>query len=769
MHPTETAPFIAAGTAQPFYARREFSLAVLPVKAEALVCGLGQFTFYVNGKQAGDHCLDPAWTDYRKRIPFVRFDILPLLQQGDNVLAAEVGNGWYLANQKFGYFFRFPPFMPPNPNGYRPFGAALVLSVLCEFTYADGRKECIQTDNSWAVAAHPVCQASCYGSEKIDHRKEIPGWNDVGKVSGTWNSARRFSGTRHLQKLADITEMPPVRVLRTLSGRFLHRLYNNLSIYDFGTNCAGILQVTVRGKRGRAILCYPAEKLDEHGNADQNAKGWGPVDIKLQLIPREYMTFETFTQTFSYVGARYAAITADPEDIREVKILVISSAGEDAGSFSADDPRYEAVLGIIRTSMESNLLSVHTDCPTIERFAWQEVNHLLAPSVMYLKQVRPHWEKFLADMRDAQHTGEEHFVDRSGNVITPGEGLVPSQAPCFDPNVLPVPGLGDFYNAPGWGSAILLAARWHYLFYGDPKVIRDNFAAGERYFAFLTSCLDDFGLLSHGLGDWGHPQRRYAVSNIDTALYYADAKTLAEFAGILGRQEEQYRYQQAAESIRSHYNLAFLRRDEKTGRYTYVQRGDDPATQAVLALPLFWDMVPGEARKDVEEALAAMVTRDGALLAGEVGLAYLIPVLSDMGRNDLVNAFLLREEHPGYMAFIKNGETSLGEYWEDNPRSHNHDMLGHIAAWYYYGMAGIRPEAPGFSRVLIRPWLPKELSHLSCTYHAAAGDITVELTRREGGILLLTEAAPGIALTIDRSFLDREESKEQDPTPEEAP
>ena len=45
------------------------------------------------------------------------------------------------------------------------------------------------------------------------------------------------------------------------------------------------------------------------------------------------------------------------------------------------------------------MVSVHTDCPTIERFAWQEPNNLMAPSIMYMKDSRKLWGKFLPDMR----------------------------------------------------------------------------------------------------------------------------------------------------------------------------------------------------------------------------------------------------------------------------------------------------------------------------------------------------------------------------------
>ena len=47
---------------------------------------------------------------------------------------------------------------------------------------------------------------------------------------------------------------------------------------------------------------------------------------------------------------------------------------------------------MIEKTVEANLLGVHTDCPTIERFAWQEPNHLMAPSIFYMKDGKALWE-----------------------------------------------------------------------------------------------------------------------------------------------------------------------------------------------------------------------------------------------------------------------------------------------------------------------------------------------------------------------------------------
>ncbi len=119
--------WITHQTAKPFYARKEIELNKAVKGASAKVCGLGQFNFYINGKKVGDHELDPVWTDYRKLIYYVTFDVTNLLQTGKNVIGAEVGNGWYIKCDEH-YTFTFPAFMPPNPNPYRPYGTSLILA-----------------------------------------------------------------------------------------------------------------------------------------------------------------------------------------------------------------------------------------------------------------------------------------------------------------------------------------------------------------------------------------------------------------------------------------------------------------------------------------------------------------------------------------------------------------------------------------------------------------------------------------------------------------
>ena len=717
--------WITNGTDRPFYVRKTVQLQEKPVRAVARVSGLGQFNLFVNRKKVGDHVLDPAWSDYRKSVYYVKFDLAPYLRAGENEIVAEIGNGWYIADQEGGYFFHFPPFMPPNPNPYRPFGRELVFTLRAECVSEDGNTLLIETGEDWETAEHPVLHANCFGSEVTDGRKRIP---------SKWSHAKIASESSELSRLMREQVMPAVRIIHTYEGRYLHTV-NGRAVYDFGQNTSGMLRFKVRGKAGQQIHARPAEKLGPDKDVDQMAKNWLPIDVCETYIIAEDDVWEDFSMRFTYLGGRYVSIDAAPEQIKEIFLDAISSAGKPAGSFHCDDSRLNAIYEMIEKTVEANMVSVHTDCPTIERFAWQEPNHLMAPSIMYMKDSNALWRKFLCDCRDAQHTSKDRFRDMTGNDFCPGDGLVPSQAPCYIPNVLPVPGMGDFYDIIAWGSTIILGTRWHYLFYGEKDIIEENYDAGMRYFRHLITRLDNNGFISHGLGDWGNPEGLYARENVETAILYADAAALAEFAEILGRKKDAFHMKEEARRILDHYNDELLVRNEN-GQWCYrcYEKRDEGIvmTQACEAMPLFFGMVPEDKRGDVVLSLRKTLEEKGAFAAGEVGLPYIIQAAAKNGMNDLILRFITRTEHPGYYAFILDGETTLGEYWEKNPRSHCHDMMGHIIEWYYNAIAGIEPLAPGFSKVRINPDMPVSVTEFACAYETPHGQIRVEGLRKNG-------------------------------------
>lgn len=751
--------WITNGTAKPFWARKVFEIEKAVKCATAKVCGLGQFHFWMNHEKVEDHELDPGWTDYRKLIQYVTFDVTEQLHSGENVLEVEVGNGWFHKMDEH-YRFHFPKFMPPNPNPYRPFGEELVLALELRIVYEDGTESVLHADDSFQVRRHPVVMSNVYGSETIDGRlfeAEASEWEQAVLVPKEKEPTGRL--TEQCQ--------PPVKVIRSYAGECLGNV-NGREIYDFGQNMSGILEFEVFGKRGDEVRIYPAEKLAENGDVDQMAKGWVNLDSCITYIIGGDDRWEKCRMKFTYFAGRYVAVervhgqetrqAGSEIRIRNVTAHAISSAWKTDGTFSCDDKRYEQIYSLVEKAVEANMVSVHTDCPTIERFAWQEPNHLMAPSIFYMKDGRKLWEKFLLDMRTAQHTADDYFLDMEGNPYYPGEGLMPSQCPCYFPNVLPVPGLGDFYDIIPWGSTCILGTYWHYLFYGDKQIVEENYEAGKRYLEHLKTKVNADGFLNHGLGDWGNPKNELVRENIETAFLYADAKTLAYFAEVLGYAEEKRQLERYADQVKENYNEKLLVWNEELNGWCY-RAWDHPdelfLTQAAEALPLYWGMVSEEKEVDVVRAFRYTLEQKNALISGEIGLPYVIQTARKYGMSDLICRYILRDEHPSYYAFVLDGETTLGEYWEKNPRSHCHDMMGHIVEWYYNGIAGIRPLKPGFEKICICPYLPESMHEFACSYESVRGTIRVQVKDCGEEVELTVQVPEQIEFEIDLTELAR--------------
>ena len=747
--------WISGKSQTPFYARREFNIKKQVQKATAYVCGLGQFIFHINGQKVSDHELDPGWTNYDKKIKYVKFDVTKLLHEGKNALGVEVGNGWFLKEDEH-YTFTFPAFMPPNPNPYRPFGKELVLAIKLVLDYADETEEILYADENFQVKEHPVKMSNVYGSETYDASLEQTGWDKTDFDASEWKAASVIS--EEDTPKGELVEQfqPAIKVIRSYPAKYIHSVCNR-DIYDLGQNVSGMLKLSYRGKKGDVLRIYPAEKLDKDKNADQVAKSWGTVGNCITCVVGEDDVWQEYRMRFTYFAGRYFAVEKSSEavEVNDITGEAISSAWKTNGTFQCDDSRYVQIYDLVEKAVEANMVSVHTDCPTLERFAWQEPNHLMAPSIMYMKDGRKLWEKFFMDMRTDQLTENDYFMDLEGNRFYPGAGLIPSQAPCYVHNVLPVPGMGSFFDIIPWGSSGILGVKWHYLFYGDKQVIADNYEMGKKYLEHLKTKQNAEGFLNYGLGDWGNPDNQLARENVETAFLYADAITLAEFAEILGEKEDEVQLRQFAEEIKENYNQRLLVQDEK-GKWCYRSFEHTEKlviTQACEALPLYWEMVPEDKVSDVAEAFRQTFLEKRAFASGEVGLPYIIQTASRYGMNDLICSFIMKPEHPSYYAFVKEGLTTLGEYWEENPRSHCHDMMGHIIEWYYNGLAGIKPLEPGFKKVLIKPYLPESMNYMKCRYESVSGMIQVILTRKDGRVEVETDIAEGISFEIDCSNL----------------
>ncbi|MFB6137243.1 MAG: alpha-L-rhamnosidase C-terminal domain-containing protein, partial [Halobacteriaceae archaeon] len=107
-----------------------------------------------------------------------------------------------------------------------------------------------------------------------------------------------------------------------------------------------------------------------------------------------------------------------------------------------------------------------------------------------------------------------------------------------------------------------------------------------------------------------------------------------------------------------------------------------------------------------------------------------------------------QRDYPSWGDWIERGVTGLCEAWEVEARSHNHHMFGSIDEWFYTHLAGVRPGAPGFDRVVFEPSVPDDLDAVDATVDTPRGPVGAAWDARGDGVrfdLAVPANATGVA------------------------
>ncbi len=759
------ADWIGDGTDKPLYLRKKITIKNTISSAYAIVSGLGHFLFYVNGQKVSNHELDPGWTNYDKAIQYVTFEITDHLKKGENSLNIELANGFY-CGEGGGRYFGFESTELNKNYGYLRFADALCGIAEIHILYTDGTKQIIPTNDSWKTKKSALKLANIHGSEVFDAREFDKNWTSAGFNDSNWDPAKKLAEKDKPKGLLVSQSQPPVVSKKSVTPVDSFIIDEQSIVFDFGQNMSGMIELTVAGKKGATIDLYFSEKKNENNDIDPYAEYNGA-----KTFVNSYCSYilagseeENWKQNFSYFGGRYVKVTGistssadNLPKLLAVKIDYITSASKQTGTFYTDNKKINAVYDLVIHSIDSNLKSVHTDCPTLEKSAWLETSHLLAPSIMYYKDVRALWNKIFCDIRSCQY--QEGDFERFGDALLDykAAGFIPSRAPYYSVVVANTP-VGDFWDALAWGSTIILGVDWYYQYYNDLSVIEENYQSGAAYVQYLLTKINNEGFSDNGLGDWGNPNDLLlAHANVNTAFLYKDIKTLEKFARLLHKTKDAEMYSNQAEKILQNYNSKLLKYDEKSKLWCYnahpisdehkqflqtcgikLNEKVSLITVACQALPLCFDMVPKEKMTDVRSALLLALKKDG-FMVGEITLPFLLRQLSIMNEDKIIVDFMLNDQHPSYYRFIEKGETTLPEFWNDQARSRNHDMMGHIVEWMYGGIAGIKNDSASFKKILIQPFMPKNTSLIHCTYHSIQGKIEIHVQ----------ETAEKIELTVE--------------------
>ena len=679
---------------------------------------LGVFEAFVDGVPAGPDVLSPGWSSYEWRLRYRSYDVTSLLS-ATSVLGFSLGNGWYRGRLSW--------------NGHRDFyGDRLGLIAQLEVVFADGHRQVVVTDESWAAGPSEVLADDLYDGQTIDARLRDDSWLRPGPAPAGWVGVEAVPFD--VQRLAPYVGPPvvrhesrrPVEIWTSPSGR---------TLVDFGQNLVGWLRFTVRGEAGHEITLRHAEVL-EHGELGVRPLRTAEATDRLVLSGGD----DFFEPTKTFHGFRYAEVSGWPGTLTadSLEAVVVHSDLRRTGHFSCSDDLLNQLHANTVWGLRGNFLDVPSDCPQRdERLGWTGDIAAFAPSAAFLYDVDDFLRDWLVDLALEQQAQD---------------GLVPFVVPDAlkyeeHPTEFPAPETAAIWSdAAAWVPWALWQA------YGDRRVLEDQYDSMAAHLTRVESLLSPSGLWDTGFqfGDWLDPQAppdrpfesRADSGVVATACAYRTARIVAESAALTGREDDAARFRALAGRLRSAFNDHYVLAD---GTIT----SDAPT---VYALAIAFDLLDEADRARAGDRLAELVAANGYHVGtGFAGTPFVTDALTDTGHLDAAYRLLLERTCPSWLYPVTMGATTVWERWDSmlpdgtiNPgemTSFNHYALGAVVDWMHRTIGGIAPLEPGYARVRLAPRPGGGITWASTSLETPHGLVTSQW-RLEDGVLTLDAVLP---------------------------
>ncbi|MHC4295774.1 MAG: family 78 glycoside hydrolase catalytic domain [Planctomycetota bacterium] len=694
--------------------RREFRLSGPVRSARLYISALGYVHARLNGRAFGDHHLDPIWTLPNKRVFYSVYDVSSSLERGDNCLGVTLGNGWYnpLPLRMWGRV----NLRERLPVGRPQFIAQLVIE------YADGSRQSLGSDSTWKVAPGPILRNNIYLGEKVDARQAVKGWDKPGLNDRAWDSAQIAPAP---EGPLEARPLPPIKVTASVKPVQITEPSDGVYIVDLGQNFGGWARFTFDVPEGAEITMRYGELLYEDGTLNPMTSVCGQIKRRKPAadgsppIAWQADTYiaagggpETYTPRFTFHAFRYIEITGLPArpSLEAIEGLRMNSAVEPVGSFSCSNEMFNRIQATCQWTFLSNLFGVQSDCPHRERFGYGGDLVTTSDAFMLNYDMATFYAKAARDWHDSALA----------------DGMLTDTAPS----------VGIQYCGVGWAVAHPHLQVQLYRYYGDRRIIEEQYRTSKRWLELVRSQNADH-IVRQGLHDHEAIEKEESPPMI-TPLYCESARMLSRLARILGKTEEADEYDGLAANIRRAYIENFLA--PGTG---VVASG----IQSVQAFALFLNMLPAEERS---AALAHLVRNigdkhSGHLTTGIFGTRYMLDVLSREGQAEVVNEMVNLRDFPGWGYMLAQGATTLWEHWKfsDNTYSHNHPMFGSVSQWFYNWLGGIEPDvdAVGFNKFTFQPQFLDGLDWVRCTHRSIRGPIICNW-KRQGDRMLIDLHVP---------------------------
>ena len=747
--------------------RKAFTTKGAVKSAKLYASGLGVFDLFMNGRRVGvdgtevyDE-LKPGWTDYRKEVNYMTYDVTPLMREGDNGLGAQVSNGWWA-----------------GPIAHGMYGTpALGFIAKLRIEYEDGSVEHVVTNTEWASSfCGPVMMGDIYNGETYDARREsnwtspeydASGWNCTAVNTDFRGEITAFRGqTVRVREAFCLTPKAitvyegakptgttygEINVTRTLGGTETLRLKaGETALFDLGQNMTGWVRFTVKGDAGTKLRVKFGEMLNDTGASDRLNDGPGgslytynlrTAGATLHYTLRGAEEGETFHPSNTFFGFRYCEVTTTSDvEITSLEGQFVGSDLEEHATFETSHPDVNQLYSNIRWSQRDNFLSIPTDCPQRdERLGWTGDIQVFGRTATYHADTRAFLRKWLNDLRQSQREDGAY------------------------PEIAPFPNFWGF-GTGGWADAGVIVPWTVYLMTGDQAVLGECYASMTRYMDWLSLQGDGqykYNGAGTSTGDWlsyENTDARYVC-----VCHYANvAQLMSKIAGALSQSPadayhaDSLKYAELYDNIRAEWQTRYL---DGNGQLTI-------STQTSYLMALKFGLLPETSVERAREILRGKIENNGYKLStGFIGTSLLCQTLSEQGMDDLAYDLLLQRENPSWLYSVDQGATTVWERWDSytkeggfnkhewNMNSFNHYSYGVVAEWMFRRVAGIESDEaqPGFKHFFLMPtpddrtYFPagqERITSAKASHRSGYGLIRSEWERGEDGRIAYVATVP---------------------------
>ncbi|KAA1261312.1 Arylsulfatase [Rubripirellula obstinata] len=710
--------------------RKTFTVSKPIAKARLYSTAGGYVETFLDGKKISDRVMNPAQTDFQKRILYDADAVEDLLEQdskrdGQHTLSAHLGEGFYGQNVAFNPRFRYGP---------------PLLIMQLELTFDDGSTQTIATDDSWLTHPSPIIKNNVYAGEVYDARLELQDKFDGLKQQANYDWKPAAEANESPTERLEPQLLPPVTKVRDIVPVAVLNPRPDVWVFDFGQNFTGLATLNLSEtslSTGQAVYLRYSEWADEEGNINQSSDGAFATTVhQVDCYIAGDENQASWTPSFTWHGFRYVEVTglSQPPTVELLTGHLIRSGVSQRGTFASSDPHLNRIHDTAVWTYESNLISIPSDCPIRERCGWTGDAHATVTMSNCNFDMAAFWEKYLDDFR----TNDQ-------------------KSPCI------VPGKRGASSTPDWAVAQVLIAWEHYLNYADKQTLAEHYSRLQDFMAHYHSLQKD-GIIPVGYGDWCDPVKvpgtprvggagkpQWTIPAITTtALFVHASKIMSQIAAVLNDNNGKKTYDSWSQTSAQAFHKKFF----DVAKKTY-------GSQTADSMALSFGIVPDELRDAVADSLSQNVTVDwrGHASVGALGHPWLYLALADAGYADTALGTFHAKGHPGfhYLFDDLNG-TSLWERkgafdpatMEAPDRSLSHPFQGGYDSWFFQGLGGIRPdpEKPGYQHFFLQPVFPKNLDWVQVDFETHYGTIKSHWKRIEDKIQWTVTVPPNTSATI---------------------